>query len=164
LNLAGTSTKSERTPDFFAARWLVKNYGPWERVRPIVNDMTVWYNTSHCKAEGDWFYRRVLHGLFKYIEDKPKDIRRELMKRAFEECRESVGQCCEGHIARMANVLVGFDEEAKPEVSIGELLQQNMAAIFVNDMTPEEKYIQAKIVLSELKVPEEKHKDWLDAF
>jgi hypothetical protein len=164
LALAGTSTKSERTPDFFASRWLTKYYGTWERVRPIINDMTVWYNTSHCKAEGDWLYRKVLHGLYKYIEDKPKELRRELTKRAFEECRESVGQCCEGHIARLANVLVGFDEEAKPEVSVGELLQQKMAAIARKELSNEDKLLEAGLVLLELNIPEAQHNDWLQAF
>lgn len=165
LKLAEKDTKLERVPDFFAAKWLLKKYGAWAKVKPIAEDMIVWYNTSFCKIENDWLYKKVLHGLYIYWDSmKNKEMKRELLYRIFQECRDSVGMCCEGHIARLANALVGFDEEAKPQVSTGELLQQKMADIASLGLSTIEKLLKAKAVLRELNVPEDNHSDWLDAF
>jgi len=166
LKIAEKNTTLERVPDFFAAKWLLKKYGAWGKVKPVVEDMIIWYNTPLCKKQGDWLYRRVLHGLYIYWDGmKDKDIKRELLLRIFQECRESVGHCCEGHIARLANALVGFDEEAKPQVSTGEILQQKMANIAnMKGIGESEKRNMAIMVFAELNIPADQQQAWLDAF
>jgi hypothetical protein len=71
--------------------------------------------------------------------------------------------CCEGHLSRLANVLVGFDDEAKPEVSVGELLQQKIAAISELDLSIEDKVGHAWAVFDELAIPMDQRIEWVDA-
>ena len=70
--------------------------------------------------------------------------------------------CCIGHINRLINVLVGFDEEFKPEFSKGEILQNKFAEFSkIEDET--EKYVQATALLTELNVVGDEAAVWLDA-
>ena len=71
--------------------------------------------------------------------------------------------CCEGHLARLTNVLVGFDEDIPAPVAVGEILQQKIAAIAALDVRVEEKVGQAWVVFVELNIPMEERMAWLDA-
>ena len=154
-----------RTPDWIAARWLVKSYGRWNHVVRVVNDMQHWYAMPTCKTVNDHLYRRALDGLYILIRRMPdRDIQEELFKRAFEECYESVGMCCEGHISRLCNVLVGFDDAFAPPVPFGEILQNKMAAIYAMEVDTEEKIRQATAFFNEFAVPEAERSAWLEAF
>ncbi len=157
--------KSLRTPDWFAAKWLPKSYGSWAVVSRIVDDMYRWYNQTYCRTVDDRLYRRALDGLYLMIKDTPdEDTRQELYKRVFEECWESIGLCCDGHISRVCNVLVGFDDEFAPPVPFGEILQNKMAAIYAMDVETAEKIRQATTFFNEFAVPEADRSAWLDAF
>ena len=154
-----------RAPEWFAARWLLRSYGGWNVVQRVVTDMSQWYGRSYCKEANDFLYRRVLDGLYITIQKvEDQEMRLELYKRAFEECYESVGMCCEGHISRLCNVLVGFDETFAPPVPFGELLQTKMAAIAGLDVDTEEKIRQATAFFNEFAVPEPDRAAWLEAF
>jgi hypothetical protein len=72
--------------------------------------------------------------------------------------------CCEGHISRLCNVLVGFDEAFQPPVPFGEILQNKMAAIAGLDIPEEEKRKQANAFFDEHRVAQEERSAWLDAF
>lgn len=139
----------------------------WEQshtrsLRMVVADMRQWYNVETCRTEGDWLYRRTLDGLWAHIQNSPaKD---ELTERLWEECYESVRMCCDGHISRLCNVLCGFLEEFKPPVSVGELLQQQMAVIAEKDIPVEDKIGEAWAVFEELGIPMEQREAWVDAF
>ena len=152
-------------PNWVAARWLTTSFGHWPAVVRIVEDMRGWYGRASCRADGDRLYHYVLNGVYRKIRmmegEEPK---RELWKRLFEECNESVGMCCEGHLSRLCNVFVGFDDAFAPPVPVGELLQQKMGAIAMMDVSTEEKLTTARAVLAELKVPETDHAVWLEAF
>lgn len=118
-----------------------------------------------CKTVNDHLYRRALDGLYILIRRMPdRDIQEELFKRAFEECYESVGMCCEGHISRLCNVLVGFDDAFAPPVPFGEILQNKMAAIYAMEVDTEEKIRQATAFFNEFAVPEAERSAWLEAF
>lgn len=154
-----------RGPEWFAARWLLRSYGGWNAVQRIVTDMQHWYGRSYCKEANDFLYRRVLDGLYITIQKvEDNEMRMELYKRAFEECLESVGMCCEGHISRLCNVLVGFDDAFAPPVPFGEILQSKMAAIAGLDVDTEEKIRQATAFFNENSVPEAERSAWLEAF
>ena len=158
-------TTIQRAPEWFAARWLLKSYGDWGRVSQVVADMLRWYNMQTCRTNGDWLYRKTLDGLYLTIRKlEDSDIKTELFKRTFEECFESVGMCCDGHISRLCNVLVGFDEAFAPPVPLGELLQSKMAAIAAMDVDTEEKIRQATAFFNENSVPEADRAAWLEAF
>ena len=126
-------------------------------------DMNIWYTQPTCCKENDWLYKNLLDHLWAKIKAEPKkDTQRELVKRLQQECAESFQMCCIGHINRLTNVLVGFDEEFKPQLSKNEILQNKFAEISkIEDET--EKYIQATGILAELGVVGDEAGVWLDA-
>lgn len=137
-------------------------YGSYLRVAQDVNR---WFNTKDCRATGDNLYRRLLRGLVATLAAEKDDERRtEMYRRLWEECHEAVGMCCEGHISRLCNVLVGFDEAFQPPVPFGEILQSKMAAIAGLDVSDEEKRKQANAFFDEHGTPQEERVAWLDAF
>jgi hypothetical protein len=129
----------------------------------IYIDMNIWYTQPTCCKENDWLYKNVLDHLWAKIKAEPKkDVQRELVKRLQQECAESFQMCCIGHINRLTNVLVGFDEDFKPQMSKGEILQNKFSEISkIENET--EKYIQATQVLAELNVVGDEAAVWLDA-
>jgi hypothetical protein len=165
LETASKITRRYRAPDWLAAKWLVMSYGQWSTVRRVVDDMYIWYTRESCRSQNDWLYRKALDGLYELIRTIPnEETRQELVKRAFEECSESVSMCCEGHLSRLCNVMVGFDDAFMPPVSTAEILQNKMGAISLMDISTAEKIAQAKKVLEELGVPAIEHEVWLEAF
>lgn len=134
----------------------------------VMADVKHWYSMQHCKAAGDHLYQRVLDGLLAKIllvtKSNADELFNELVKRLWEECEESVGMCCEGHIARLANVLVGFDAAFRPPVATGEVLQTKLAAISKLAIAAEEKRSQAEAVMDELGIPDDEQVPWLEAF
>lgn len=154
----------QKTIDEIRAVWTqiyrVPGRGVDERVYA---DMQKWYDTAQCHAPNDWLYRKVLDGLWARIKlTEDLKIRHELHKRLQQECAEAFMMCCEGHIGRLANVLVGFDDTFRPQVPIGLILQQKMAVIAqIENM--DERFKQARELMAELNVPQEQAVPWLDA-
>jgi hypothetical protein len=136
----------------------------WEH-RPgrskVVRDMDQWYSTAECRSAGDWLYKRAIDGLWVRIQLSPhKD---DLINRLWEECSDAVGMCCEGHLSRIANVLVGFDMSVRADVPVGEILQQKIAAISGMELSIERKVGKAWGVMEELAVPMSERIAWIDA-
>lgn len=162
---ASKGYKEMRAPDWFASRWLIKAYGGWKDVVRVVNDMQHWYGQKTCKVADDRLYQRALDGLYVKIRNiTDTELHNEIFKRAFEECLESVGMCCEGHISRLSNVMVGFDDAFEPPVPFGEILQNKMAAISAMEIEPDEKRTLATEFLNEFAVPDGERSAWLEAF
>lgn len=128
----------------------------------VLKDTTRWYRAPFCRSENDWLYKRTLDGLWMHIKDSP--MKEELLKRLWEEAYDSLRMCCEGHISRLCNVLVGFDEAFKSPVSVGELLQQRISAIAEKDIPIPHKVGEAWAVFEELQVPRDKRMGWIEAF
>lgn len=129
----------------------------------VYADMQKWYDTAQCYVPNDWMYRKVIDGLWariKLVEDLK--VRHELYKRLQQECAESYQMCCEGHIGRLANVLVGFDNTFRPQIPVGIILQQKMAVIAQIENV-DERFKQARELMAELNVPQEQAVPWLDA-
>jgi len=165
LDIRNRHIGTMRTPDWLASKWLVRSFGHWANVSRVVDDMYRWYVQPSCRSPNDFLYKHALDGLYLLIRSSPvEDTRQELFKRAFEECWESVGMCCDGHISRLCNVLVGFDEAFAPPVPFGEILQSKMAAIATQDISTDEKVQQATAFFNEYAVPEADRTAWLDAF
>jgi xanthine/CO dehydrogenase XdhC/CoxF family maturation factor len=125
-------------------------------------DVEHWYALTLCRKEADCLYKRTLDGLWAMI--KASEHKEELCKRLKEELTESVGMCCEGHLSRLCNVLVGFDDAFTTVISKGELLQKKMSEIAALEVTTRTKKMRAKAVLKELAIPVAEHSAWLDAF
>ena len=112
----------------------------------------------------DRLYRRTLKGLVSYIERVDSvETKTELYRRLFQEASEAVGMCCDGHLARLVNVLVGFDDAYRPPVSQGELIQNRISAIAGLDVSVEERQRQANAFFDEIAVPEPDRAPWLEA-
>ena len=60
--------------------------------------------------------------------------------------------------------MVGFDVSFVSPVSVGEILQNKMAAIAALEIETEEKIKQASAVMEELHVPDVERTAWLEAF
>lgn len=129
--------------------------------KQVIRDMRAWYKKNECREMNDWLYRRVLNGLWRRIQIH--DQQTELIERLWEECFDSVDTCCEGHLSRLCSVLVGFDDDAKQEVSVGERLQSKLATISEMDIPVEYKVGEAWIVFEELKIPIEDRTVWIEA-
>ena len=126
--------------------------------KKVLRDVKLWYGISECVTKNDWLYKRMLDGLWARVKGNE-----ELTKRLWEEAFESVNKCCQGHLSRLANVLVGFTDEVKAEVPVGELLQQKIAAIAAKDIGVEYKVCEAWAVFEELKIPMEERDAWIEA-
>jgi hypothetical protein len=125
-------------------------------------DMQRWYKQSFCKDINDSLYRKTLDGLWCLIQTRPE--KDELVQRLYEEARESVSMCCEGHLSRLCNVMVGFDDRFEPPVPVGEILQQKIANISNEEISVEDKVERAVYVFRELQIPTDEWDAWVDAF
>ena len=138
--------------------------GDFNHFTSIITDVNLWYNRTEVRERGDKLYARLLTGLWTLIQEQPKNIRTELVTRLWQEINESNGLCAEGHISRLVNVMVGFNDHFKPPVSTGEVLQTRLAAISVSNVSLEMKLKEARVVLEELHIPTAEHAVWLEAF
>ena len=136
----------------------------WGTILKTINDVHRWFSQSDCRQAGDNLYRRLLRAVVAKINRSEGETRDELYRRLWEECFEATGMCCEGHISRLCNVFVGFDEEFKPPVSLGELLQNKMAAIAMSGVSEVEKLNQATAFFDEVGLPAADRIAWLEAF
>jgi hypothetical protein len=130
--------------------------------KKVLRDVKTWYRTKTCVNDNDYLYKRMMDGL--WVRIKSHKERSELTQRLWEEAFESTGKCCQGHLSRLANVLVGFTDEVKAEVPVGEILQQRIAAIATKEIGVEYKVCEAWIVFEELNVPMEERDAWIEAF
>jgi hypothetical protein len=146
--------------------WLEKGYSN-DEVDIVYRDVVSWWNKHTIFSQDDILYRKLLRGLWWTIKQYKADVRVELEKRLWEELRDGAiphSVCTQGHVARLSNVMIGFDEAFVPPVPVGEILQQKMAAIYGMDVDYEEQLNLAKSVLDELKIPADQHGSWLSAF
>jgi len=130
----------------------------------IYADFDHWYKVSTCRAQADWLYKRVFDGLILTIAANPNGgVKIELFKRLFEEMKDSLGMCCDGHITRLINVLAGFDEAFAPEKSVGEKTQELFAALAGKECALLEKVAEGCLNLRKWGVPEDEWEPWIDA-
>lgn len=144
----------------FASRF----QGDFNHFTSIIMDVNMWYNRTEVRVREDRLYARLLDGLWTLIQQQSKEIRMELVTRLWQEINESNGMCAEGHISRLMNVMVGFDDNFKPPVTQGQLLQDRLAGISISNISLEMKLKEARAVLEELQVPHDEQAVWLDAF
>ena len=129
----------------------------------VYTDIQKWYDTESCRSDKDWLYRKTLDHLYARIMlVENASTRLELFKRLQQECAESYRMCCDGHLNRLTNVMVGFDDAFKQAVPKGLILQEKMAKIAqIED--PEERMKTAKELMAELEVSPEEAGAWLEA-
>ena len=147
---------NQKTLTEIQVAWSDKNTAQRKKV---MRDMKLWYRMESCVETNDYMYKRMLDGLWVHVKGD-----KERIQRLWEEAFESVEKCCQGHLSRLANVLVGFTEEVKAEVPVGEILQQKIAAIAAKEIDVEYKVCEAWTVFEELKIPMEERDAWIEAF
>ena len=166
LLAASEEAADDFDPESWVTTWwlLMPNRPTFNIYYRVMQDIHFWYTRKTCKVASDWLYKRVFTGaVFKISAVEDRDRRYELAKRLWEECVESVDMCCEGHIGRLANVFVGFDENFKSPASPNEMLQTQLAEIAQLKLRPELKLAKAKTVMDELGIPEAERAPWLEA-
>ena len=151
----GVGLKILRT---FAARG-----GTLHQVMTVMNDVDHWYRQVNCRLQGDRLYSRVLEGLWTLISEQSAERQKELLQRLWEEMNESVGMCCDGHISRLVNVMVGFDDAFKAPISQGEILQAKMAELAGMSVETDVKLAYARTFMTELGMRAEEQLPWLAA-
>ena len=157
--------KTQETEKTLLREWLAMPHAPiWGEMLTTLNDINRWFHTKSCRVVNDNLYKKLLRGLVATILTAPKETRSELYRRAWEECREATAMCCEGHISRICNVMVGFDDAFQSPVPFGEVLQNKMAAIYAMEIDTSEKIKQAIAFFDEYAVPEAERASWIDAF
>lgn len=138
-----------------------------EKVR-VATDVDRHFQLRYCRTQPpqppDELYRKMVRGLVAYINRvEDNEIRQSLWQRMYEECRESLEMCIDGHISRLANVLVGFDEAFKSPISQGELIQNRISAISGMPVSHEEKTRLATTFFEEIALPADQRVAWLEA-
>lgn len=132
------------------------------RVPEVMSDVQKWYDTESCRWDKDNLYLKLLRGAWTLIDSSPH--RKDLVGRLWEECCSGVGMCCQGHISRVVNVFVGFDDRFAPPVALGEQIQNKMSAIVNQGFEPDVARRMAAQALKDLGVPEDQQVAWLEAF
>lgn len=151
----------QQTLEFVHKAWYEERQVRWtneerrdEAYTVLTND---YYNTeAFSVAYGDVFDR-----VWAFIQ--PSEHKKELCKRLAQEVWEGRGMCSNGKMARLVNVLQGFDDtlEAQPSVEVLRTLFQNKIARVV-DMPMEERRAAAEALFMEYNIPVEEHNVWLE--
>ena len=156
--------KGQKTLDEIFNAWISQFPECIELISPVFEDMQKWGNCRTVIKKGDFEYRKTLRGIWAKIKTYEGDIRLELIKRLWEECYESVGMCAQGHLSRLANVLVGFDETIKPPSSTKQYFQEKIASLSQKNLPTEEKIRIATELMDEVELPQDERAPWLEAF
>lgn len=85
-----------------------------------------------------------------------------LWARFFEEMRDGMGYCLHGNMMRLLNTFSSF-YDVPAVVAGGDMLQHRMAAIAALDAPVATKLTEARGILTELRVPAEQWRPWLEA-
>jgi hypothetical protein len=149
--------KKQHTLDEIISCWLEKY--SWDDIQPIFKDMSYWGSVSEVIKKNDYAYRNALRALWAKIKTYEGDLRKELEKRLFEECKDSVEMCAQGHLSRLGNVLVGY-----VEMEVKESFQDKMVAISLKNVNESIKIAEATKIMDEMKMPQKERLAWLEAF
>ena len=153
----------QKTVDEIREAWS-KKFNPTQ-VDRLIQDMKDWGSRPQVMDKKKNIYKSVLRGLWAKIKSfNDAELKAELVKRLFEECSEALGMCADGHVGRLVNVLIGFDEQFKSNISPKEYFQNNMALIAKSEVPLAFKIDQAKKLMDEVDIPQEERDAWLEAF
>ena len=159
--LSTTIPSGQRTLSEIECAWSGKNIFD---LYDVMNDMKDWGNRERVMSETTNLYRNVLRGLWAMIKSvSDVEIKAQLIQRLWEESKESVQMCADGHIARLINVMVGYDERFGNNIKPMEYFQNNIALIAASDAPVRFKIDQATRLMNEVNMPLEDRGSWLEA-
>ncbi len=147
--VAGQDTLPEILTGFGGVRWIGE--GAHERtVMELTND---YFNTEAFSV----MYGEVLDHVWAYIREHAH--RTDLTLRLAQEAAEGIGMCSNGKMARLVNVLQGYDETLEAEKP-KELFQHAIAALMSQPLVQRES--AARRLFAEYNIPEAEHAVWLE--
>jgi hypothetical protein len=156
--------KNQCTIDEILTAWIQILKLPWSEINDVYLDMEIWGKKEKIYTDNDYLYRNTLRGLWALIKTYEGSIFRELLKRLYEECKESLEMCGQGHITRLANVLVGFHESFLSPQSDKTLFQDKIASLAADlNLTLEEKIKETVIAMDEYSIPQAERAAWIEA-
>jgi hypothetical protein len=152
--------KNQKTIDEICTAWINNNLT--KNIDEIYYDMKFWGMQKTIITENDYMYRINLRNLWAKIKTyQNKEEYINLLKRLHEETNDSLGTCAQGHISRLANVLVGFEESYEIKTKSPEEFQNKIAEISYLDISLDDKHIKANILMDEFNICN--RSEWLDA-
>jgi hypothetical protein len=166
--LAVPVNPAQKSRDILFTEWnLLRGYMREEKIR-VATDVDRFFHLRHCRTqppeEPDDLYRKLIRGLVAYISQvRDSEVRSNLWQRMFEESRDAVDMCIEGHLSRLANVLVGFDDAFQSSISQGEVIQNRISAIYAMELPESEKARLANLFFDEISLPLAQRESWLTA-
>ena len=130
----------------------------------VVANIKDWGRRASVIKKGENVFRNTLRGVWAKIKTFNEDIREELIRRLWEESVESLGLCADGHVGRLVNVFVGFDDDFKSKISPMEYFRNGIAKIAENALSPMDfKIEQATKLMDEIEMPLAERADWFEA-
>ncbi len=102
-------------------------------------------------------YSSVLDYVWAYICGHAE--KNELTQRLAEELYEGIGMCSNGKMARLINILQGYDESLETAAP-RELFQQRIAELASKPVS--ERTAAARVLFAEFRIPEAEHAVWLE--
>jgi hypothetical protein len=141
--------------------WYVEKHVRWSNEdrrdlahATLTND---YYNTAAFNVP----YGDVLDRVWAFIQ--PSEHKKELCKRLAQEVWEGRAMCSNGKMARLVNVLQGFDESlnAGPSAEVLRTMFQNKIALVANRPL-EERQAAAEALFAEYNIPAEERNVWLE--
>lgn len=130
----------------------------------VMQDMREWGNKEKVMSDVDNTFRKALRGLWATLgRVSDPDMKNELINRLWEESKEAVGMCADGHVARLVNVLVGFDDRFTTNLSPKEYFQNNIALIAGSSAPIKFKIDQATRLMDDINMPIEDRESWLES-
>ena len=105
-------------------------------------------------------FHELLDHATAFIESKPQAA--DIWARVFDEMADGIGYCLHGNVARLLNAFGGFYDDAAV-VDNSDILQSRMAVIAANTQSVAEKVAEARVLLTELNIPETAWAPWLTA-
>jgi hypothetical protein len=103
-------------------------------------------------------YGLVLDHVWAYIREHIE--KKELIVRLAQEVVEGLSQCGNGKMARLVNVLVGYDDTLQFPVPTRELFMERISLLSRSPMAQRES--QARSLFEEFSIPAEEHASWLE--
>lgn len=164
--LRQTIPDTPRTCQTILGYWMLSLTDPVRTILRVYDDMHYWYVRDTCRTDNDHLYQRMLDGLWILIYSRMTENAEpgvELVRRLYEECRDSVSTCCEGHLTRLVNVMVGFDDAFQTPQSRSEILGEKFARIQEKNIPLADRLQEATRVLDELGVPLGERAQWINA-
>jgi hypothetical protein len=134
-------------------RWFGPENGKVPREVAITEITNDYYNTEAFSVR----YGDVVDRVWTFI--RGHEHRTQLCIRLAQEIYEGRGMCSNGKMARLVNVLMGFDDSLEAEAP-REVFQFRMAALRKRPLAERES--EARALFTEFNIPAEEHDVWLE--